>query len=704
VDTFFTSLNKRQTMLLLTATTFGGQEGVAALDFLPEDQAELLKHRAQEILQIPRERRVPALVQELKRLVKDRRGTLWSANPEKLAELLRSERGALVEVVLRALPGPLADAVRTHLPPTGVKLTREVRPQVLDIVRWKLEEMLAREGSAVAPFRFSDVLMMPTRELLTVCDRLGARVLGPAMAGLPEAEREPLIAPLSPDLKQLALKAVAANAPRKLPEEDAKAQLEVHGGLTDLGTALRSAGVHRLARACVAQSPEFAARMLERHRGDFGQLLARWVREERSKPPSKGDGGRTDIVADLERLAARGYIDRPVRLPQAAAKPAAPSAAPAAGARPAPAAPEGASAREPAAPPKVPVLPPVGRAGALPPPPRRPALGEGRVSPSGMMEGGVRRDPMAERAARRAGALSSREPARSERPPSLSEGAADGSRMHRVAPRREGSSVGAAPVAREGSAVRREGSSVGAAPIRPDAEGSRMGPPPTREGSRAAPAPGRDGSQVGPAPGRDGSQVGPAPARDGSRAGPAPVREVSRAGSAPLREGSRASPVPARDGSRMGPAPVREGPRAGPPAREMPRVNVEPARDGSQVAPRPRPRQEAGEEASSASRSGVSKPGGSSVRVAPRSPARQEAADPEDSRVLSSSVSRGGSRSVPRSQPAGEPERPPRVVAGRAATSTSMPAVSGGGEGTVIRRPRPPAPGTPGRGPRGGTR
>jgi hypothetical protein len=434
LDQFFTSLSKRQTMMLLTAITFGGQEGISALEHLPEDEAELLQHRAQEISQIPREKRIPLMVQEIKRLVRDRRGQLWSADPERLAALLKRERLAVVEVVLRALPAPLADAVRSHLPSTGrVKLTREVRPQVLDIVRWKLEELLSRESSPHVPFKFTDVLLLQTRELITVCDRLGARVLGPALAGLPEAEREPAFAALPPHLRQLATRAVSANAPRKLAEEDAKAQLEQYGGLQSLANTIRGAGVHRLARASVAQSPEFAARLLEKHRGEFGQILAKWIRDERARPTSRGDGGRTDIVTDLERLAARGLIERPVR--------ATPARPPALGPPPA--------VGKPAAPPqaRAPSLSREMRSGVAEPSVRR--------SVSSQSMAGVRRDPIAEREARRAGAVGGRQ----------QEEAAESSRVSRVAPRPE----------------RRESSMA----IPRDPTGARIGPAPTRGPTRS---------------------------------------------------------------------------------------------------------------------------------------------------------------------------------------------------------------------------
>nr|BDT33323.1 hypothetical protein MFMH1_29920 [Myxococcus sp. MH1] len=638
MDSFFTSLNKRQSMLLLTAVTFGGQESLGAMEHLPTEEGELLRHRAQEILQIPRDKRIPALVQEIKRLVKDRRGQLWTAEPERLAALLQRERGALVEIVLRALPAPLAEAVRGHLPPPRVKLTREVRPQVLDIVRWKLEEALAREtgDSQSAGFKFSDVLLLTQRELFTVCDRLGARVLGPALAGLPDAEREALFEPLPPDLKLLASKSVAANAPRKLPEEDARAQLEQHDALRNPAGSIRSAGVQRLVRACVAQSAEFAARMVEKYRGEFGGLIAKWLREERNRQPARGDGGRTDIVMDLERLASRGLIERPVRLAtpppprQSAVLPPPPGARKAAAA---------AAAARPAAPSSGrDAAPPAGREGASPPPREpaaaRPAPGAPKAAPG---QGGtvsrrppgaapaVRRDFMAERAARNAGAMSSREGSRVARP---KDGASDGSAMHRLPPRRD---PGASPEAtgdhrearRDPAApvARREPSGAdprSARPGRVDPEGARIGPPPSRlgqGGARPRPSSAAAGSpeaparaRIGPPPSRLGgprpssaaageplppgarerSRVAPdaegsrvAPAGDGSRV--APAGDGSRVG--PAAGGSRVAPVggsrvaPAGDGSRVGPA--GDGSRIGPAGGSR----VAPAGDGSRVGP-----------------------------------------------------------------------------------------------------------------------
>jgi hypothetical protein len=305
-------------MLLLTAVTFGGQDSVGIFEHLPDDECELLRHRAAEILKIPRDKRIPLLVQEIKRLVTARRGgQVWAADPERLARVLGRERPALVEVVLRALPIGTAEAVRKHLPPGSekVKLVREVKPQILHLIRWKLEEAVASAGPRAPGFKFSDLLLLKSREILTVCDRLGARSLAQAIAGLPAPAREEFLNRLHPDQRQLAARAATAAAARALNEEDARTLLAVHGGDKEPPDAIRSAGAQRLARACLAQSPEFAARVVERHPGPFSQLLVRWIREERPRVTGRIDGGRADVVAELDRLEQKGVIDRPVRLP-----------------------------------------------------------------------------------------------------------------------------------------------------------------------------------------------------------------------------------------------------------------------------------------------------------------------------------------------------------------------------------------------------
>ncbi|MGV3625873.1 MAG: hypothetical protein ACO1OB_34000 [Archangium sp.] len=401
MEQFFTSLSKRQTMLLLTSLAFGGSEAVNAYEHLEPAEEELLKHRAEGLRQIPREKRVPLLVQEIKRLVTQRRRQLASAEPKRLAALLKKERSAMVEVVLNALPGDLAAAVRAEMGnPPPVKLLRDVKPEVLSIVRWKIEDSLRAGVQQVGSFRFTDVMTLQQRDLLAVADRMGARVLATAVAGLGD-EMQAFLARLTPDQRLLASKAAEAGAARRLTEKDARLVLEMHGALENPSLGMRSAGAQRIMRAALAQSPEFAKTFGERHQGDLGKLMARWYREEKGKPV-KGDGGRMDIVEQLERLAQKGVVDRPMRLPPPV-KPPPPML------QPVPAAPAQASAR-PASPsdPQSKVL--------VSPPARRPTAGippqqggqQPRSPPRAPTANAPRRDPIAAREARRAGVAASR--------------------------------------------------------------------------------------------------------------------------------------------------------------------------------------------------------------------------------------------------------------------------------------------------------
>src|SRR5687767_5816321 len=256
-------------MLLLTAVTFGGNESVDAFDHLPDEDREILQHRAKGLLEIPRDKRIPLLVQEIKRLITVRRRQLGSADPARLAKVLSQERPALVEVVLKALPATLADAVRKDLPsPPAVKLKREVRPDVLSIVRWKLEDALKLAAPQVGLFKFSDLLTLQQRELLTICDRMGARALATAFAGLPDEEQAKVFAALPPDQRSLGQRASEAGKARKLTEGDSRTVLEMYGAVENPSVGMRSAGAQRLARACLAQGPEFAVKIIDRHPGE----------------------------------------------------------------------------------------------------------------------------------------------------------------------------------------------------------------------------------------------------------------------------------------------------------------------------------------------------------------------------------------------------------------------------------------------------
>lgn len=382
-------------MLLLTGVTFGGSDANAAFDHLSPDEAEAMKYRAAKLLEIPRDKRIPLLVQEIKRLVTSRKTYLWNAEPAAFAKLLTKEKPALRETILRALPMALAEAVREHLPPSAAAPDKELKPGVLAVVRWKLEELL-EQASAGAMWKFSDVLLLKPREIYTVVERQGVRALGIAFTAMPKEDREAAFAQLPPDLRNMAQRATEAAEKRALSGNDAQALLKLHGFEKNPLEGIRSAGVQRLARACMAQSPDFAARMQERHRPPFVTMFQKWVNDDRTKNAARGDGGRAEIVAEMERLEVKGLLEKPTRLPAMKPKPILPPPPPSAAARGS----ERASVQAPN------IKPPIGRK-PTPPSQKLPSVVIAPKPPSANNENAPRRDFIAEREARKAGVAGS---------------------------------------------------------------------------------------------------------------------------------------------------------------------------------------------------------------------------------------------------------------------------------------------------------
>jgi hypothetical protein len=313
MEALLSALTKRQAMLLLTAVTYSGQDAALAFDHLSDDEAEVLKHRVKLLMQIAAADRVPLLVGEMRKLLSSKASHLWTVEPGALARVLKHERPALVDALLRALPSAVATPIRELLPSRSVMARKAIKPEVLNVVHMKLEELLRREAPKRRTFRFSDLRHLSVREVLTLTDRLGVRALGPVLAALDEAALDGFLGQLPPELRSLAAAAAKAAGARKLPPERAAAAIASHGEGLSAPELVRSAGAHKVVRAALAQSPEFCVDLLERNQGHLGAVFLRWFREEKGMTLQRGDGGRTEAVMELEALAEQGLVDPPLR-------------------------------------------------------------------------------------------------------------------------------------------------------------------------------------------------------------------------------------------------------------------------------------------------------------------------------------------------------------------------------------------------------
>lgn len=307
MDELLAGLSKQQAMLLLTAVAFGGQGSLQALEHLPEEEELLLKERARAILQIPRERRVPYLVQGIKRLVASQR-TDWfqGTSAAHVAAALQGERASVVEVLLRALPAEIARDARLALRRAPVRLSRDLRPALLAAIRWRFEEKLARTPAPPA-LTLADLARLSAPELASLCDALGARCLAAALAIAGGAERAGCLARLSPEQRE-AVERAELSGPRT-ERAVARRWLDQVLAARDAERAVREMGLGRLASACLSTLASLAGEVEGALDNDLRRALGSLVDKERARPQGDGDTCRREVLSELQALAARRAVE-----------------------------------------------------------------------------------------------------------------------------------------------------------------------------------------------------------------------------------------------------------------------------------------------------------------------------------------------------------------------------------------------------------
>jgi hypothetical protein len=302
-------LSRRESMLVLSACTFAGGSAGEVLEFLAEPLVEKLKARAQSIQQIPREKRVPFLVQEVKRLFAHRTGAdLSRADPRWLAHSLRHERPQMVAVIVRGLSARVAQQVSKLLGARlkGLRSVRPVHPEVLAVIRTQLERRLARSGHSSASDRsMNDLVLMPNDALTQLVERLGALDIAPAVVSLGKEAPELFAAYLSPEASEAlfeACRAVGAQDRGGMTAEQGRAWLSKYGDPRDVKNLVRRAGVKRLARACLAEGQSFLEKVARRHPGSLGKALLGWGHAllESNEPITGNDDARPDVLGAME--------------------------------------------------------------------------------------------------------------------------------------------------------------------------------------------------------------------------------------------------------------------------------------------------------------------------------------------------------------------------------------------------------------------
>jgi hypothetical protein len=278
-------LDREQSALLLATMAFGGSDGVALLDLLPEDNANALKAKAQKLLEIPKEKRIPLVLRELKQYMQFRhtRG-IEGVDPSWLAAGFKGESPRVIAATLMHMPASLARQIVERLPPE-LKAALPARAElqkvplpVLKMVRARFDEKFASMpvvDSEVRALGFRDIVVLEGKELVAVCRAVGIDELAAAFAAVGKRALAELLARLPKNNQEELISAVRRVDPADV--EDGKTAQRflsrVLDGFTHTEELFQKAGLYRFAKSVAYEDSEMVRQVCQRFPRAHGKLL-----------------------------------------------------------------------------------------------------------------------------------------------------------------------------------------------------------------------------------------------------------------------------------------------------------------------------------------------------------------------------------------------------------------------------------------------
>jgi hypothetical protein len=288
---FFAALSTHETALLLTTLTLGGRDQVPLFAHLPPEQAQRLEERANSLLSLPADTRVPLMVAELRALVEGQgQQRLAWVDPSWIVHRLRGESPRTVALILLGLPPAqmravlrrVPSALRRQLPPK-----RELAQLPTNLVRGLRLSFLAQfdpmPDPSHGPRTVHDLVHLDRSDLHRLVRVLGLIELGQAFAvtekmalvelcrRLPRPRAEELIAAVQG----------ASTVDRPDPASAARFLTRVVVNFEDTEEFLQRSGLWRLARALIDEPETFVRAMVQRLPRRSGTVLGGYVTRAR---------------------------------------------------------------------------------------------------------------------------------------------------------------------------------------------------------------------------------------------------------------------------------------------------------------------------------------------------------------------------------------------------------------------------------------
>jgi flagellar motor switch protein FliG len=317
-------LDREQSALLLATLTFGGHEGQALLDHLPDELAELLRTKVTALLEIPRERRIPLMLHELKRYMQFRhtRG-IEGVDASWLAAGFRGESPRVVAAALMHLPASLARQIVEKLPP---ELKRQLPPrselarvplQVLKMVRARYDEKFASMPvleTEVRALSFKSLMVLEGKELVAVTRSVGIDELACAFAAVGKRALAELLQRLPRNNAEELIAAVRRVDVADVEELKVAQKFlsRVLDGFTHTEELFQKAGLYRLAKALTYEDNELVRQICQRFPRAHGKLLMDYLQKAKEVlatfPVERAQRTQDAVLDQVKELAGRGKI------------------------------------------------------------------------------------------------------------------------------------------------------------------------------------------------------------------------------------------------------------------------------------------------------------------------------------------------------------------------------------------------------------
>ncbi len=319
---FFEPLDDREAMLLLTTLTVGGSEEIGLFQHLPQESRGRLEQKAQALLEIPTEKRVPFMVHEMKQALSTgaNRG-VERIDPTWILQGLKGESARVVACVLITLPTPTVRSVLKRLPP-GIRQAlppkNEIKRVPLELVRAVREIFENRFDPMPRPtrkgFAFRDILQLERNDLFSLMRALGLVELSQAFVSVGPMALAEFCRRLPRDKAEELILAVRSASHTDLPDLKAAQRFlaKVVVDFRDTEELFQKSGMWRIARASLLEDESFASGMRQRLPKGPGELFVTFVKKVRESgeyDASMLQRLQDSILVRVVRLARDKAID-----------------------------------------------------------------------------------------------------------------------------------------------------------------------------------------------------------------------------------------------------------------------------------------------------------------------------------------------------------------------------------------------------------